>query len=33
LNHRLEVTSGVRADQAAELLREFFAARRGPNWS
>jgi tRNA(adenine34) deaminase len=29
LNHRLEVTSGVRADEAGALLREFFAARRG----
>jgi tRNA(adenine34) deaminase len=29
LNHPLEVTSGVRDDQAAALLREFFAARRG----
>jgi len=29
LNHRLEVTSGVRADQAVALLREFFTARRG----
>ena len=28
LNHRLEVSSGVRADQSAGLLREFFAARR-----
>ena len=28
LNHRVEVTSGVMADEAAELLREFFAARR-----
>jgi tRNA(adenine34) deaminase len=30
LNHRLEVTTGVRADESAGLLREFFAARRGP---
>jgi tRNA(adenine34) deaminase len=29
LNHRLEVTGGLRADESAELLREFFAARRG----
>jgi tRNA(adenine34) deaminase len=28
LNHRLEVTSGVEADAAAELLRSFFAGRR-----
>jgi tRNA(adenine34) deaminase len=28
LNHRLEVTSGVREDEAFALLREFFAARR-----
>ena len=30
LNHRLEVTTGVRADEAEALLRQFFAARRGP---
>ena len=28
LNHRLQVTSGVGAEQAAALLREFFGARR-----
>ena len=28
LNHRLEVRGGVRADEAAELLRAFFRARR-----
>jgi tRNA(adenine34) deaminase len=28
LNHRVEVTSGVLRDEAAALLREFFAARR-----
>jgi tRNA(adenine34) deaminase len=28
LNHRVEVTSGVRADEAAELLRSFFRERR-----
>jgi tRNA(adenine34) deaminase len=28
LNHRLEVMSGVRAEEAQMLLREFFAARR-----
>jgi tRNA(adenine34) deaminase len=29
LNHRLEVDSGVRAEEAGALLREFFAERRG----
>ena len=28
LNHRPEVTGGVMEDECAELLREFFAARR-----
>ncbi len=28
LNHRVEVTPGVRADEAAAVLRDFFAARR-----
>jgi tRNA(adenine34) deaminase len=28
LNHRVEVTSGVLAEQAAGLLKNFFAARR-----
>ena len=28
LNHRVEVTSGVFAEEAASLLRVFFAARR-----
>ncbi len=28
LNHRLEVTAGVLAEQCGTLLREFFAARR-----
>jgi tRNA(adenine34) deaminase len=28
LNHRLDVVSGIRAEEAGELLREFFAARR-----
>lgn len=28
LNHRVEVTSGVLADECASLLRSFFAARR-----
>jgi len=28
LNHRLEVSGGVRADEAAALLHEFFTARR-----
>jgi len=31
LNHRIEVTGGVRADECAALLREFFAARRSPS--
>jgi tRNA(adenine34) deaminase len=29
LNHRLEVASGVGAEAAADLLRAFFAGRRG----
>ena len=29
LNHRLEVVPGVLADEAAALLRDFFAQRRG----
>jgi len=29
LNHRLEVTPGVLADECAQLLRDFFVARRG----
>lgn len=29
LNHEFEVESGVLADESAELLREFFRARRG----
>ncbi len=28
LNHRPEVTSGVRADECSRLLKDFFAARR-----
>jgi tRNA(adenine34) deaminase len=28
LNHRVEVTSGVLADQCAEILREFFRVQR-----
>ncbi len=28
LNHRCEVTSGVLADESAEMLRDFFRARR-----
>jgi len=28
LNHRVEVTAGVMAEECAALLREFFAARR-----
>ncbi|HJR71043.1 MAG TPA: tRNA adenosine(34) deaminase TadA [Gammaproteobacteria bacterium] len=31
LNHRIEVTGGVRAEESAALLRAFFAARRSPN--
>ena len=30
LNHRVQVTSGVGADESAELLRAFFRSRRGP---
>jgi tRNA(adenine34) deaminase len=33
LNHRLEVDSGVRAEEAGALLREFFAERRGESAS
>lgn len=29
LNHEVDVTHGVLADQSTELLRRFFAARRG----
>ncbi|HEY7628374.1 MAG TPA: tRNA adenosine(34) deaminase TadA [Ilumatobacteraceae bacterium] len=29
LNHRLPVVAGLRAEQSAELLRTFFAERRG----
>ena len=29
LNHAFDVSAGVRADEAAELLRAFFRARRG----
>jgi tRNA(adenine34) deaminase len=28
LNHRVEVTSGILADEAAAVLKDFFAARR-----
>jgi tRNA(adenine34) deaminase len=28
LNHRVEVTGGVEAEKCAELIRDFFAARR-----
>jgi tRNA(adenine34) deaminase len=28
LNHRLELTSGVLADEASRLMKEFFRARR-----
>jgi tRNA(adenine34) deaminase len=30
LNHRLEVTGGVLAEECGAVLREFFAARRAP---
>jgi tRNA(adenine34) deaminase len=30
LNHRVEVVSGVLAEEAGELLRGFFASRRRP---
>ena len=34
LNHRVDVRAGVRADEAAETLRAFFAdLRRGPTFS
>ena len=29
LNHQFQVTAGVREDECAELLRDFFRARRG----
>jgi tRNA(adenine34) deaminase len=29
LNHRVDVISGIREDECAALLREFFAGRRG----
>ena len=29
LNHRIEITSGVLADECGALLKRFFAARRG----
>jgi tRNA(adenine34) deaminase len=33
LNHRVEVVGGVRADECAAVLQEFFAAlRRGPSY-
>ncbi|HMG18052.1 MAG TPA: deaminase, partial [Gemmatimonadales bacterium] len=28
LNHRVEVKGGIEAEQCAELMREFFAAKR-----
>jgi tRNA(adenine34) deaminase len=31
LNHRPEVEPGLRADEAGQLLRDFFRARRGPD--
>jgi tRNA(adenine34) deaminase len=34
LNHRIEVTGGVRADECARVLQQFFAElRRGPSYS
>jgi tRNA(adenine34) deaminase len=30
LNHRIDVTGGVLAEESAALLKRFFAARRGP---
>lgn len=30
-NHRLDVTSGILADQCGQMLTDFFRARRGPN--
>src|SRR5690606_7022852 len=33
LNHRMEVTAGIRADECAAVLSEFFAElRRGPTY-
>jgi len=33
LNHRVDVTGGVKADECAAVLQEFFAAlRRGPSY-
>ena len=33
LNHRIDVTAGVRADECTRVLQEFFAAlRRGPSY-
>jgi tRNA(adenine34) deaminase len=33
LNHRIEVTSGIRADECAGVLQQFFAElRRGPSY-
>lgn len=31
LNHRVEVSAGVLAEESAVLLRDFFAGRRGPH--
>ncbi len=34
LNHRVEVVAGVRADECAEVLKQFFAElRKGPTYS
>jgi tRNA(adenine34) deaminase len=33
LNHRIDVTGGVRADECAAVLQQFFAElRRGPSY-
>lgn len=31
LNHQVQVTGGLRADESAQLLTDFFAARRRPD--
>jgi len=31
LNHRVEVSTGVRAQESADMLRAFFRARRKPS--
>ena len=33
LNHRIDVTAGVRADECTKVLQEFFSAlRKGPSY-